>query len=273
MSSKGIDISKYQAGIKMSAVKKNFDLVILRGGYTGYGADRKKVKDPSFETFYKQAKAEGLNVGVYWYSCANNKATGKAEAKFLYENCLKGKKFEMPIYIDVENSQWQTKSKKGVTDAIIAFCEYLEDKGYYVGIYASLSWFGTYIDTSRVKAYTKWIAKWSDKKPTVNFDGFEMWQYSDSGKAGGKTVDLDTAYVDFPSTIKSKGFNGYKATKTTTKPSNSTSTSTKAKTYTVKAGDTLSAIAKKYNTTVDALVKKNNVKDKNLIYAGQVLNV
>ena len=44
-------------------------------------------------------------------------------------------------------------------------------------------------------------------------------------------------------------------------------------TYTVKAGDTLSAIAKKYNTTVDALVKKNNIKNKNLISVGQVLKI
>lgn len=268
---KGLDISKHQVGINITALKKKYDFVILRGGYTGYGADRKKVKDSCFEAFYKKAKEEGLNVGVYWYSCANNKATGKAEAKFLYENCLKGKKFEMPIYIDVENSQWQTKSKKGVTDAIIAFCEYLEDKGYYVGIYASQSWFGTYIDTARVKSYTKWIAKWSEKKPTVNIDAFDMWQYTDSGKAGGKTVDLDIAYKDFPSLIKAKGCNGYKAT---SKPSKKpTAKPTKSKTYTVKAGDTLSAIAKKYNTTVEALVKKNNIKDKNLIYAGQKLNV
>lgn len=44
-------------------------------------------------------------------------------------------------------------------------------------------------------------------------------------------------------------------------------------TYTVKKGDTLSAIAKKYGTTVDNLVKLNNIKDKNLIYVGQVLTI
>ena len=43
--------------------------------------------------------------------------------------------------------------------------------------------------------------------------------------------------------------------------------------YVVKKGDTLSAIAKKYGTTVDALVKLNGIKNKNLIYAGQVLKV
>lgn len=42
-------------------------------------------------------------------------------------------------------------------------------------------------------------------------------------------------------------------------------------TYTVKKGDTLSSIAKRYNTTVDKLVKDNNIKDKNKIYVGQKL--
>lgn len=41
----------------------------------------------------------------------------------------------------------------------------------------------------------------------------------------------------------------------------------------VKSGETLSYIAQKYNTTVDKLVKLNNIKNKNLIYVGQVLTV
>ena len=45
------------------------------------------------------------------------------------------------------------------------------------------------------------------------------------------------------------------------------------KTYKVKSGDTLSAIAKKYNTTVSAIAKKNNIKDVNKIYVGQVLKI
>ena len=42
-----------------------------------------------------------------------------------------------------------------------------------------------------------------------------------------------------------------------------------AKTYTVKSGDTLSGIASKYKTTVDKLVKDNNIANANLIYVGQ----
>lgn len=40
---------------------------------------------------------------------------------------------------------------------------------------------------------------------------------------------------------------------------------------TVKRGDTLSQIAKRHGTTVDALVKANNIKDKNKIYVGQYI--
>ena len=42
-------------------------------------------------------------------------------------------------------------------------------------------------------------------------------------------------------------------------------------TYTVKPGDTLSEIAEKYNTTVEKLAAKNNIKDIHLIFVDQVL--
>ena len=45
------------------------------------------------------------------------------------------------------------------------------------------------------------------------------------------------------------------------------------KTYTVKSGDTLSGIASKYKTTVDKLVKDNNIANANLIYVGQKIAI
>ena len=44
-------------------------------------------------------------------------------------------------------------------------------------------------------------------------------------------------------------------------------------TYTVKRGDTLSAIAKKYGTTVKAIAAENGIKNVNLIYVGQKLKI
>ena len=43
--------------------------------------------------------------------------------------------------------------------------------------------------------------------------------------------------------------------------------------YTVKTGDTLSSIAYKYNTTIDAIVKLNKILNKDLIYGGQKLRI
>ena len=46
-----------------------------------------------------------------------------------------------------------------------------------------------------------------------------------------------------------------------------------ADSYTVKSGDTLSAVAKERNTTVDAIAKKNKISNVNLITVGQVLEI
>ena len=44
-------------------------------------------------------------------------------------------------------------------------------------------------------------------------------------------------------------------------------------TYVIKTGDTLSSIAKNFDTTVDELVRINNIKNPNLIFAGQKLKI
>ena len=46
-----------------------------------------------------------------------------------------------------------------------------------------------------------------------------------------------------------------------------------SKTYIVVSGDTLSAIARRFGTTVDAICKLNNISNPNVIYVGQVLNI
>ena len=219
MNKKGVDLSKHNAGLKIADVKSaGYEFVILRGAYTGYAANRPKVKDPQFEAYYKEAKALKMPVGCYYYSCANTKQGGIDEANYLYNNCLKGKQFEYPIYIDVEEKRWQAKDKKGVTDAIIGFCDTLSKKGFYVGIYASLDWFNNKIDTNRLKAYSKWVAAWRSSKPSFKYTGFELWQDSDNGKIAGHRVDTDIAYVDFPKIIKEKGLNGFTKPQAQPKP-------------------------------------------------------
>lgn len=220
---KGIDISRYQVGLDLSILKNNgLDFAIIRAGFTGWGTGVDYNKDTSFENFYNQAKKLGIPVGAYWYSCANTKEKGIAEAKYMYENCLKGKQFEYPIYIDVEDSHHQVGNKNGVTDAIIGFCETLENLGYYVGIYASdISGFKDKMVINKLTAYDKWVARYGPKPSYVA--NYGMWQYTSSGKLNGYkgNIDMNVSYKDYPTIIKSNGLNGYVKTDVTNpKPSN-----------------------------------------------------
>lgn len=73
--------------------------------------------------------------------------------------------------------------------------------------------------------------------------------------------------------IESMGYNYYKVQKEVNrilsgKPSENTESTVK---YTVKPNDTLSAIASRFNTTVNDIAQKNGIADPNKIYPGQVL--
>jgi len=210
MEVRGIDISSYQKGISFDAIKSSTGFAILRAGFTGWGGDGTgKNKDSCFEDFYKQAKAKGIPVGAYWYSCANTYEKGKAEAEYMYKNCLKGKQFEYPICMDVEEDRHQRVGKAKMAEAIKGFCEYLEGKGYYVSIYANSNYFNNFIDTANLKQYDKWLAVWTSNKPSFKYGDFGMWQNSSSGYISGMRVDTDYAYKDYPSIIKNAGLNGY----------------------------------------------------------------
>lgn len=213
---KGLDISSYQGGINFDAIKSaGVEFLILRAGFTGWGTGVSYNKDNCFENFYYQAKQHDINVGAYWYSCANTKEKGIAEARYLYENCLKGKQFEYPIYIDVEDTHHQVNNKRGVTDAIIGFCEYLENLGYYVGIYASdISGFQDKMYLNELNAYDKWVARYGSEPKYVKQYG--MWQSTSSGRINGYNgnLDCDIAYKDYSSIIKNMGLNGFSKSST-----------------------------------------------------------
>ena len=202
----GIDISSYEKGLKL---KNDINFVILRAGFTGWGGDgTNKYIDETFEDFYKQCKDLNLPVGCYWFSCANTYEKGKSEGEYLYNNCLKGKQFEYPIYIDVEDTHHQKNNKRGVTDAIKGFCEFLENKGYYVGIYGSdISTFQEMIYIDELKNYDKWVARYGSKPKYVK--DYQMWQYSSEGSYNGYTVDLNVCNYNYPKIIKNAKLNGF----------------------------------------------------------------
>lgn len=307
----GIDVSVWQRGMDFVRAKnEGVEFVIMRGMYGN-------AKDTEFETHYKNAKANGLGVGVYQWGRAANIAQAREEAQLLVEHCLNGKAFEYPIYYDVEDTIILNKSINETTEIIKAWAETIENAGYYAGVYMNQSCFeNDVIGDELAKLYTQWRAKWTTEanKP----DNVQMWQFGGetniirSNKIAGYVCDQNYAYEDFPIIIKGAGLNGNNQIFTAPQKNisqlaievingkwgngnarkkaltnagydynsvqsevnrllNNNGTTTKY--YIIQSGDSLSQIAKNNGVTVNQLVSWNNIKNANLIYAGQKIRV
>ena len=204
----GVDVSVFQGDINWGQVAKtDKEFAIIRLGYND-------KQDAKFETNYKNAKAAGIPVGCYMYSYAVTEQAAIEEAYIVMER-IKGKQFEYPIYLDIEDpkllkSEYNLTKKKR-TDNALAFIRTMQENGYYVGVYANLDWFTNYLDVSRIKAECEtWIAHYNTSYDYKN-SGYGMWQYTDEGKVSGISgnVDLNICYKDYPSIIKSGGYNGH----------------------------------------------------------------
>ena len=265
----GIDISKHQGDINLATLKDKVEFVIIRAGYSN-------SIDPKFERNYNLCKELGIPVGAYWYSYALNVDAAKNEAN-TFLNVLKGKQFEYPVYLDMEDADgWKKKHGYNFDDSKAiseAFCSIVEGAGYYTGIYASKSWFDTYL--KGLDRYNKWIAHWSN----VSYEdksGVGMHQYTSKLKLNGYSgnLDGDYAHTDFPTIIKSGGLNGYGKGIETTKPVKPSKPQTSSETiYIVKKGDTLSGIASRYGTTYQVLASYNGISNPNLIGVGQTIKI
>ena len=205
----GVDLSRFQQGISFDALAAaGVEFVILRGAYH-------LTKDSEFENFYREAKVRSLPVGAYLYTIATSPQEAREEANFLINNVLRGKQFELPIYIDIEDERYYSRPKANNSAVVKSFCDTLEAKDYFAGVYASTYFFATYLDDSQLKAYTHWVAQWSTQLTYPDKSVVGMWQFGGSTNRirspiiGGFNVDQNYMYKDFPSIIKSYGLNGF----------------------------------------------------------------
>lgn len=198
-----IDVSKHNGKIDFAKVKASgVDGVIIRAGY-GKSITQ---KDERFEENYRNATAQGLYVGAYWYSYAETVDDAALEAS-CFSNVLSGKKFSLPVYLDIE----EKASQKNAAMIVGAFCEHMEQAGYFVGVYASKSYIESYIGKAAIEPYSVWVAQWETPSTSYNLTQYGMWQYSAKGNVPGISgyVDLDYCYVDYPAIIIKSRLNGW----------------------------------------------------------------
>lgn len=200
MTKKGIDISRYQGKPDFAKLKNEVDFVILQAGFGRYASQ----KDAEFERSYAECKKYGIPVGAYWFSYATSTQDAIYEATACIE-AIKGKKFEYPIYFDIEG----TACSGDVSGKCINFCNELEKKGYFAGIYISRSPAQSFLSKEVCEKYALWLAEYGG---VLNWGGsVGIWQNSDCGRFAGMSGNVDTniCYVDYPALIKSAGLNGY----------------------------------------------------------------
>ena len=96
---KGIDLSKHNGAVDWDKIKADgVQFAIIR---TGFGKFAPSQKDIQFERNYKEAKRVDIPIGCYHYSYALSVEQVEMEADFVLD-IIKGKKFEFPIYFDIE---------------------------------------------------------------------------------------------------------------------------------------------------------------------------
>ncbi len=218
MAVRGIDVSVWQGDIDFAKTKAaGIDFIIIRAGY---GAGH---KDKWFEANYKKAKQAGLHVGAYWYSKAGSFKGAEQEAES-FLSVLNGKQFDYPVYIDVEEKSQLAAGKEFVSGLIRTFCSKMEAAGYFAGFYTSASYARSLVRDDVLKRYNFWCAEWGKACSYKGSCG--IWQYSSSGSVNGirGRVDLDYSYQDFPTIIRSGGFNGYKKANASPTPKKSVDT-------------------------------------------------
>ena len=198
MSKLGIDISVYQGEIDLSqAMSEGVEFAIIKGG----GGDDGLYVDRQFARNYDLAKSLKLPIGCYWFSRALTTSDAKTEAAYFYENVLKGRSFELPVYIDVENKSQLSIGKDELTSVIKEWCSSISGYGFRAGIYSSLSYFKNYMNDSELSGITHWVAQYHDK---CEYEGsaLGMWQfggsinYLRSPKIAGVTCDQNYMIQD-----------------------------------------------------------------------------
>lgn len=253
----GIDVSEWQGLIDYSRVKSSgIDAVYIRS------SEGTNYVDPYFKRNYDMAKANGLKVGFYHYVTARNTEEAIEEAKF-FVSVIGGLSPDMKLAMDFE--YFGELSTSEINDISRIFLETVKNESskdvvIYSDVYNATNVFSDYL----ADIYPIWIADYSVEEPVSNgkWDTWVGFQYTDRGRVDGINGNVDRdEYTD------GILLGNNQPIKNSTVPVDTDNIHY----IIVKYGDTLSAIAYRYNTSVERIAELNNILNPNLIYVGERL--
>lgn len=222
-----IDVSKWDGDVDFSLWTELRDLwgVVIKGG----GSDVGRYVDSWFARNYDKARAAGVHVGAYYYSAAMSVSEAIDDADHFCDECLDGREWDLPAYIDVEERSQFTLSRGELTRIACAFMDRLQERGHRAGVYTGGSAFCNSFETGRLYDYADWVASWSADWPSYAGEPGEigMWQQGGIRLADGDVVyddvpgytDCDWCAIDYPATMN--GGSGLPEPAATTTPTGS----------------------------------------------------
>lgn len=202
-----LDVSRWQGKIKMEGwaqVKSaGYKGVMLRAVGSRNGVP---YIDPTFEDNYANAKAAGLDVGVYYYTNASCEKLADEELAVL-RKALVGKEMTMPVAVDLESPSLAGMPYGDLSNLAAYHLEQIEKMGFYAQLYTYTSYANAQLDMARLAGrWDVWLADYTGKTPKVNFK-YSAHQHSSEGRVPGiiGNVDLDVTTLNYPRIIRKKG--------------------------------------------------------------------
>ena len=185
---KGMDVSEWQGEIDWAKAKADgIEYAVIR---CGYGSDKTKYDDKYWEYNVSECERLGIPYGVYLYSYAEDLNDAKSEAEHTIR-LLKGHHPSLPVYYDLEDKTVESAGKSMISQMAQTYCDKVSAAGYRVGIYASRSWWTSYLNTATFdnSSWSKWIAEWGSK---CNYSqSYDMWQCTSTGSVNGVSGNVD----------------------------------------------------------------------------------
>lgn len=208
-----LDVSRYQGKITLDGWRK-----VKAAGYKG--AMLKTVStnhklsmradglyiDPTFETNYRNAKAAGLDVGIYYYTYATSEAMADAELA-LVRQAVYGKELTMPLAVDVEENKLKPMSTLDLTNLTAYALEQVEKMGFYAQLYTYTHYSNMELDMGRLASrWDVWLSDTTGHTPAVGYH-YNAHQHTSNGSVPGISgnVDLNVTTLNYPRIIRKKG--------------------------------------------------------------------
>lgn len=280
----GIDVSKWQGNVKWPEVKQAGAAFAFARATYGSGE-----VDSHFDANWQGMKAAGLARGAYHFFVTADDATQQANLFLRAVGSLAAG--DLPPVLDVEA---QSGTGGNLVTGVRTWLDIVGQKlGRRPIIYTGPSFWNEHL-TGEFGSYPLWVAEYgvSSPKAVNGWGGWTFWQYSQSGAVAGVSGSVDLDYFNgSPSDLAALTNDRAGLTNDQAASINSPAATTDgaainappdaappppspaAQTYTVRPGDTLSAIADRHGTTVDAISRANGIENPNALSVGQVLTI